>query len=345
MRFQFAQQGERRVVATVLTGEALAATGKSGATTSHLRALPGLWLAVGAVLSGLLLLLFFAQESLFLKPFDLASCSFYTTCMLAAGLRWRLRHPHSEVQRVIRDGAEYIGLFTFVVVAGALASYPMAAASSGFADVKLEQIDRLLGFNWIAWYDVVAAHPILQWGGSLAYQSIYLSPLLLLCSFAHSGRKVEARGLIAAFWLAAAITLLVFNMMPARGPLAFLWHGPIPYMPASELYQAQLIPVLRDHYMHEIALGSLRGLVCAPSFHTTGAVLFILFARHAGALRWPLTILNLLMLLSTPVEGTHYLVDMLAGAVVALVAHLAILRLTQSPVVQRGDARMMTVPR
>jgi len=41
-------------------------------------------------------------------------------------------------------------------------------------------------------------------------------------------------------------------------------------------------------------------------------------------LRAPLVAVNAAMLLSTPVEGTHYLIDMILGAVVAVVAIVAV---------------------
>jgi membrane-associated phospholipid phosphatase len=131
---------------------------------------------------------------------------------------------------------------------------------------------------------------------------------------------------IASFWLAAVATLLLFTLAPAQGPLAYLWHGRIPYMPQSALYQAQVIPLLRHHAVHEVAVTSLHGLVCAPSFHTVSAVLYIIAAWPIRKLRWPLLALNLAMLLATPVEGTHYLTDMIVGALVAIAASLAVHR-------------------
>ena len=134
------------------------------------------------------------------------------------------------------------------------------------------------------------------------------------------GRRAEARLFIAAFWLAAILALLAFELVPAVGPLAFLYHRHIGYMPASALYQAELIPLLRHHAVHEIDMGALHGLVCAPSFHTTSAVLYIWAAWPIRRLRWPVALTNVAMLLATPVEGTHYFADMIAGAAVALLA-------------------------
>ena len=47
-------------------------------------------------------------------------------------------------------------------------------------------------------------------------------------------------------------------------------------------------------------------------------MLYIACAWPYRRLRWPVFAVNAAMLLSTPVEGTHYLADMLAGAAVAL---------------------------
>lgn len=226
----------------------------------------------------------------------------------------RVRH------RIARDAAEYVGLAAAVCLFGAIASYPDAAGSSGFVDAKLQAIDHFLGFDWLAWYRLVAAHPLLQSGGRIAYAAVFITPLILLGYFAYTGRQGEARLFISAFWLAAVLTLLLFHFLPAAGPLAWLWRGPIPYMPTSALYTAHLIPLLRHHSLHRINLVELRGLVCVPSFHAACAVLYTLAAWPVARLRWPVTAVNAAMLLATPVEGTHYLADMIAGAGVAVLA-------------------------
>lgn len=241
----------------------------------------------------------------------------------AIGLRFRV--PRSEGQRIWRDAAEYFGVFTSLCLVGALAPYPLVAMSSGFADVPLERIDQMLGFDWLAWYRFVVDYPAIQWFDRAAYESIFVSPAALLLYFAWTGRKAEARLFILSFWAAATITLVLYAYMPAKGPLALLWRGPLPYVPASALYQAELIPGLRSHALHRINLSELQGLVSAPSFHAASALLFIWAAWPIRPLKWPITILNIAMLLATPVEGTHYLIDIIAGAGVALVA-VAVIR-------------------
>jgi len=81
-----------------------------------------------------------------------------------------------------------------------------------------------------------------------------------------------------------------------------------------------MIPALRAHQVKDIDMGALRGLVCAPSFHTVSAVLYIAAAWPLRPLRWMIVPLNIVMLLATPIEGTHYLIDMIAGLLVAITA-------------------------
>jgi len=280
--------------------------------------------AIGASLAAVLALMTHAQ--LELDPGNLVDRLFALVAVAAIVARIALRRPRTRGRRIARDAIDHVGLFALICLVGALASYPVAANTHGFDDFALERADRLLRFDWIRWYDFVAAHPWLQLAGTLAYQSIFVTPAILLGYYAYSGRRAEARLFIASFSVAAVVTLLLFMLAPAQGPLAYLWHGRIPYMPQSALYQAQVIPLLRHHEVHTVAVTSIHGLVCAPSFHTVSAVLYIIAAWPIRKLRWPLLALNIAMLLATPVEGTHYLTDMIVGALVAIAASIAVRR-------------------
>jgi len=288
--------------------------------------LPGHWLVTAIAASLLVVLALMTHAQLELDSHNLTDRLFALIAVAGIAARFALRRPRTRKQRIARDAIDHVGLFALICLVGALASYPVAAGTRGFQDFALERSDRLLRFDWISWYDFVAAHPWLQFAESVAYQSIFVSPAILLGYFAYSGRRGEARLFIASFWLAAVATLLLFPLTPAEGPLAYLWHGRIPYMPQSALYQAQVIPLLRNHEVHTVAVTSIHGLVCAPSFHTVSAVLYIIAAWPIRKLRWPMLALNVAMLLATPVEGTHYLTDMIVGALVAIVASIAVRR-------------------
>lgn len=239
-------------------------------------------------------------------------------------IRYGLRRPGSLGEHRLRDFSEFVLLFMAISLLGVVASYPAAAETRGFADPMLAHGDRLLRFDWIAMYRLVSAHPSLQYASAVAYACIYVSPMLLLGYFAWEQRREDAQRFLLTFWFAVVLTLLLFPLFPAEGPLAFMWRGPIPYMPTSALYQEQLIPALRSHRLTAIDIGSLRGLVCAPSFHTVAGVLYIIAAWPVPRVRWIIGAITAAMLLATPIEGTHYLTDMIFGLAVAITASLGV---------------------
>lgn len=272
-------------------------------------------LAASALLDGLLL--YRARLDL---GATIALAGFGVWAVLAPLLCLILRAPTTEGQRVARDFVEGVSLFGVVSLLGAVASYPLAAGTHPLVDAQLEHVDLTLHFHWLAWYEWVARHAWLQEIERAAYLSIFVTPAILMGYFALTARRAESRLFVATFWVAVVITLSLFPLLPAAGPFATLWHGSAPYMPLSALYQDQVIVALRQHAVHSIDLGALHGLVCAPSFHAASAVIYIATAVRIRLLRWPLLALNGAMLVATPVEGTHYLADLLSGMIVALLA-------------------------
>jgi hypothetical protein len=281
--------------------------------------LSGSWLVTGLAASVIIDILFLASARLRIEV-SWASLGFAAWGLVAIAVRYALRAPVTRSQHIARDLTESVTLFAAISVLGAVASYPLATGTHGFVDSALQRIDLSLHFHWIDWYAFVAGHAWVQPIERMAYLSIFLTPGLLLGYFAWSGRRAESRLFIATFWIAAVLTLALFPLLPAAGPLATLWHGPLPYMPLSALYQEQVILALRHHMIHGIDLGALHGLVCAPSFHAASAVLYIATAWRIAPLRWPVAALNVAMLFATPVEGTHYLADVLLGIIVGCLA-------------------------
>ncbi len=289
------------------------------AQTPRMPTISGRWLAAQLAISGLIAITLMIRAGLVVSE-NRTLVTVVTVMSGIALVRFLVRHPPTLKHRRLRDCAEYMVLFFGTGLLGVLASYPAAALTVGFRDAVLVRADRALHFDWLAWYSLVARHASLQVAGSAAYAAVYISPLLILGYSAWTGRRSAARQFLVTYWVAGMLTLALFPVFPAEGPLAFLWHGPVPYMPTSALYMEQIIPGLRIHSVTNVDLGTLRGLVCAPSFHTVSAVLYINAAWPIPRLRWPIVLMNLAMLLAIPVEGTHYLADMIVGSFVAVLA-------------------------
>ena len=77
---------------------------------------------------------------------------------------------------------------------------------------------------------------------------------------------------------------------------------------------------LRPGTLHSVKLDNLEGLITFPSFHTTGALMFIWAFRSVPFLRGPAVALNISLILATPIDGAHYFIDLVGGATVAFAA-------------------------
>jgi hypothetical protein len=223
----------------------------------------------------------------------------------------------TPLQARLRDLSEYGLILIAIGVLGAVASYQVAAVSRGFCDDTLQRWDEALHFDWLGLYALVVRHPLLQVTGSAAYNAVFIYPWAILIWHSWKGERAQAREFLLTFWLAAVITLVLFPLFPARGALSHLWHGAVPYAPSNGLDQGTVIAALRAHRLAGIELSTVTGLVSAPSFHTVCGLLFITFSWRIAQLRPLIVPLNLVLLAATPIEGSHYLVDMVIGAGVA----------------------------
>ena len=73
---------------------------------------------------------------------------------------------------------------------------------------------------------------------------------------------------------------------------------------------------LRDGRLRDIPLREMQGLISIPSLHTVLAVLLV-HAMRGTVLLPAFVVLDAAMIVSTPIDGGHYLVDVLAGALLA----------------------------
>jgi hypothetical protein len=213
-------------------------------------------------------------------------------------------------------GAYYFALWLLMLQVLNVLSFLAATLGGPFYDDQLARIDGALGFSWRAWHDFVAAKPTLNAVFAVAYYSGLVQVLASLIYFAASGHSAGNQELWWTALIALLLTVAISALLPAIGAFAH--------------YQADLGRA--DHLTTLLALrdGSVthfsetKGIVTLPSYHTTQAILLMYVHRRQPRVLPSVVVLNLLMLLSTPTFGGHYLVDMIAGAGVAAAAILAV---------------------
>lgn len=204
-----------------------------------------------------------------------------------------------------------------------------------FVDSNLGAIDANIGFDWTSYFEWAVNHRFIFQIFDYAYQSIWIQPVCLFIAYMWRRNLPNFMILQTSLSLSLALTCIVATLMPALG--AYQFHGMTPdrhpglalefadgmTQPMLWLRQEQLpavLPPFRD----------VR-LITFPSWHAAAAIIFIMSAWSLPALRWPALALNGLMLAATPVQGSHYLTDIIVGAMVGGVSFLTLVWALQVP--------------
>jgi membrane-associated phospholipid phosphatase len=180
-------------------------------------------------------------------------------------------------------------------------------------DGALATADHALGLNWLDMYQWLTRHPAIEAGAHAVYLSLGPEMLILLFALELLGHHNQATAFLRWFMVSAIATIIIGILIPAAGAVVY-YHLPVA---PTTVYVSQMAD-LRNGALRTINLGdSSEGLVVFPSFHAALAVLCIFAARPLRILKIPLLALNLLIILSSPAEGAHYFIDIIAGIILA----------------------------
>lgn len=238
----------------------------------------------------------------------------------AAAVRWI---GFDRPADILEAGAALLGASMAV---GCL-SVLLATIGAPWRDAALDGADRLLFpfLSWPAMAGALARRPLLIAAMCRVYSTLLWQPFLLVGWLAWSGRRRELWRWLHAWLLALIACLAVFALAPAMSAQVHHHVTPdrLPGLSVDAGWRpAALLTAIRSGAMRELASSSMAGMIDFPSFHTAGALLLGWGFAQTGKLGRPLVGLNVAMLPTIPLVGSHYFVDMLAGALVALVAIL-----------------------
>ncbi len=222
--------------------------------------------------------------------------------------------------------------FTLLVPPVVTLSYLAATLDAPLVDRALLRADAIVGFDWHALDDWVAAHRWIWWTLREAYLSLYVQPMAALFVVSmHQPGKTNGE-FIWTFLISAVLCFSIFAVLPAIG-----YDGLIGPDHIAALKQA------RAGEWTTLDFTKANGIVTFPSFHAIFAVILTYAVRRV---RWVLAIvapLNAAMIMATPTVGGHYLVDVAAGVAVAIISirlAAAIQRRIATATRGRGAARL-----
>lgn len=222
--------------------------------------------------------------------------------------RWR---PRERLVDLAQTAAQLMAFFAAI----GTASYLVTASALPLVDDALAAADRVTGFDWLHWFIWVHERRIVALVLKLAYVSATPQLALIPIYLALSGQAERNSRLIWELMLSLALIVPLSASFPAAS--AWVHYAVTDLIPAVHMPD---FTALRSGTMREIDLSRMEGLITFPSFHTTLAVLFVAALRKHRLALVIGGVVNGLMLLSIPSEGGHYLVDVIAGALIAAVA-------------------------
>lgn len=239
--------------------------------------------------------------------------------------RWRseLRELATRMQALI--GA--LAVVTVFSTALVFLSYIASATSRPLMDGYLAVADVSIGFHWIRFVEWLNGNSVASFLLPPAYGSLKYQVLLVLAVIAFTSRTERLLEFAAAFGFAGGLTCAIQALVPAAGAVVF-------YNPPSYVLSSFGVGASTGHLEQLQALRTLEafvitkpeGLVTFPSFHTTLALLFMHAVRGLRYVAPPVYLVNLLLIVSTIPVGGHFLVDVLAGVLVAATSILAVAR-------------------
>lgn len=213
----------------------------------------------------------------------------------------------------IRTTVQSVNLLIVFMAASGTLSYLVVSTNAPLIDASLAAWDRALGFDWPACNAWLRRHPVPETVLRFAYASGLLQMIFVVLFLSFTARAQRLEAFLRLFVFATLATVVLSGPFPAAGA----WKFFVGSVPAADIASMSHFELLREGHVRHIPLGEMQGLISIPSLHAAMAVLLVHAMRRT--LLWPMfVVLDAAMIVSTPVDGGHYFVDVLAGALLAV---------------------------
>lgn len=299
------------------------------------------WFALGTIFAVNTGWFWFSDLTFAEDNMDSAVRLFLFTAMalgLCGFINYRLRDATDSVGRFLQKICKRVELFAVaMLVFGLLAiaiityCYLATAAALPLQDALLARMDRWLGFDWVGFVHLANSSSLLSWLLVEGYRStplVLIGTVLWLCVSGQSSRLAELLALMCLTFIGIAIGTV---LLPAEG--AYAYHNPpiddyFNFGAGSGMWHHQLLMAIRSGAVRVIDFNTPNSncLITFPSGHTVLAIVTTYALRGSRWTLIPALAINGTMMISTIPHGGHYLIDVVAGAAIAVCSIAAIRR-------------------
>jgi len=190
-------------------------------------------------------------------------------------------------------------------------------------DEPLAAIDRAMGVDWPAMMAWAAAHPWTNAVLQLCYISVLPQIAVVVLCLGFRSEPAGIYKLCVAVACGAGISMAVWTAAPSFGAFSVYDLPPAVSghiaLALDGRYGRQLVYLLA-HGPGFISPSAAKGLIGFPSYHAVLALLVVWYARSVPVVRWLALCVNAVVLVATPIQGGHHVIDVIAGFAVAALA-------------------------
>lgn len=243
--------------------------------------------------------------------------------LVLAGGAWFYRQWRPDPR--LASGMENTAQLIAFAAVGAPLSYLAAAADLPLQDPIFDAADRAFGLDWRALLDWMNGEQIIHAVLRPICFSLTLQMTTAVLCLAFAGRLLRLRIYMLSFILAALITIAISAVLPAAGawPYHALSAADSPHLTPAVSTSWPVFYGLRDGSVRALVAVGSEGIISFPSLHVALAVILIIALWPIRILRWLALFLNIAMLADTPIDGSHYFSDVLAGIGIGALCFLA----------------------
>lgn len=240
---------------------------------------------------------------------------------LLLGLGQFYRHFRDPAHRKIGTVCEEIAALIVFSLAASVFSYLVLSTGLPPIDSYLLAIDAALGFDWQSYVAFVIHHPVLGPVSKAVYMSSLAQVTIFVIWSSFTGRIALTQRFVAAVMMGALTCITISGLLPSAGavgtlqPPAEFFRGNEPFVNVAYM---ETYFELRNGDARLLDFATLKGMISFPSYHGTLSVLIMLAFLTARRFMVPAVLVNLAVLLATPVDGGHHLSDVLAGVLIAV---------------------------
>ena len=216
----------------------------------------------------------------------------------------------------IAEGTTAVALWFCFLGPALVATYLGIGFGMPLADSSLASMDRTLGLDWPRLAAFVNERPQLVSIFELSYASFGWQLVSLPLLLALIGKSARAFSMVFSYALICFIASVITIWFPSIGAYAHFQLDPEQFQNLNIAFGNSFLPEFYRAWAGTdtpFDFRDMKGIVSFPSVHAAVGILCAWAAWTTRWIRFPVLLVNIIMILSAISVGSHYGVDIIAG--------------------------------